>query len=270
MQWAEAHTCHGEPSPAADPDAGDVRGHTVEDATVLSPKACDLQDSLGQQRVPVVGDTVNHQHSTPGPRTLSITDTAHHPATVPVSLSSSQTHSGTLTGGHTCNSSLSNEQPHTHLLTDSSITSGSTSHTDTQSQQSCRNTTPEAAGRPSSRPRHWTGPASRSRPPRAHLSLSVSMGTLFFSQVMRGLGSPWIWHWKRATPPSSPTVAWGCTWKSDMAGERKGGVHGGGTLPRSRGDGRGCGGLRSHGSAYPASYLWEHLPQRHSIGLAGH
>lgn len=34
------------------------------------------------------------------------------------------------------------------------------SHTDTQSQQSGRNTTPEAAGRPSSRLRHWTGPAS--------------------------------------------------------------------------------------------------------------
>lgn len=146
MRWAEARTCHGEPGPAADPDAGDVRGHTVEDAAVLSPKACDLQDSLGQQRVPVVGGTVNHQHSTPGPRTLSITDTAHHPATVPVSLSSSQTHSGTLTGGHTCNSSLSNKQPHTHLLTDSSITSGSTSHPDTQSQQSCRNTTPGIPG----------------------------------------------------------------------------------------------------------------------------
>lgn len=55
----------------------------------------------------------------------------------------------------------------------------------------------------------------------AHLSLSVSIGTLFFSQVIRGLGSPWIWHWKRATPPSSPTVAWGCTWKSDMAGGRE-------------------------------------------------
>ena len=34
-------------------------------------------------------------------------------------------------------------------------------------------------------------------------------------------------------------------------------------------DGRGRGGLRSHSSAYPATYLWEHLPQRHSIGLAG-
>lgn len=207
MRQDEARTCHGEPGPVADPDTGDVGGHTVEDAAVLSSKACDLQDSLGQQRVPVVGGTVNHQHSTTGPRMLSITDTVHHPAAVPVSLSSSQTHSGTLTGGRPCNSSLSNKQPHADLLTDSSVASGPTSHTDTQSQQSGRNTTPEAAGRPSSRFRHWTGPASWSCPPRAHLSLSVSMGTLFFSQVMRGLGSPWIWHWKRATPPSSPTVA---------------------------------------------------------------
>lgn len=52
----------------------------MEDTAVLSSKACDLQDSLGQQRVPVVGGTVNHQHSTTGPRTLSITDTVHHPA----------------------------------------------------------------------------------------------------------------------------------------------------------------------------------------------
>lgn len=56
-------------------------------------------------------------------------------------------------------------------------------------------------------------------PQEAHLSSSVSMGTLFFSHVIRGLGSPWIWHWKRATPPSSPMTAWGCTWKSDIAGE---------------------------------------------------
>ena len=68
----------------------------------------------------------------------------------------------------------------------------------------------------------------------AHLSLSVSMGTLFFSHMIRGLGSPWIWHWKRATPPSSPATAWGCTWKSDMAGERQGDVCGRGTLLRSR------------------------------------
>lgn len=68
-------------------------------------------------------------------------------------------------------------------------------------------------------------PSKASNPQEAHLSSSVSMGTLFFSHVIRGLGSPWIWHWKRATPPSSPTMAWGCTWKSDMAGETdKGGV----------------------------------------------
>lgn len=54
-----------------------------------------------------------------------------------------------------------------------------------------------------------------------------------------------------------------------MAGERKGGVHGAGTLLRSRGDGRRRGGLRSHISAYPASHLWEHLPQKDGIGLAG-
>ena len=54
----------------------------MEDAAVLSSKACDLQDSLGQQRVPVVGGTVNHKHSTTGPRTLSITDTVHHPASL--------------------------------------------------------------------------------------------------------------------------------------------------------------------------------------------
>lgn len=68
-----------------------------------------------------------------------------------------------------------------------------------------------------------------------HLSLSVSIGTLFFSHVIRGLGSPWIWHWKRATPPSSPTVAWGCTWKSDMAGGRE--VYECGALLRAEGRG---------------------------------
>ena len=40
-----------------------------------------------------------------------------------------------------------------------------------------------------------------------YLSSSVSLGTLFFSQVMKGLGSTWIWHWKRNTLPSSPSVA---------------------------------------------------------------
>lgn len=39
----------------ADPDTGDIGGHTVEDAAVLSLKACDLQDPLGQQCVPVAG-----------------------------------------------------------------------------------------------------------------------------------------------------------------------------------------------------------------------
>ena len=141
MRQGEARTCHGEPGPMADPDTGHVGGHTVEDAAVLGSKACDLQDSLGQQRVPVVGGTVNHQLSTTGPRMLSITDTVHHPAAVPVSLSSLQTHSGTLTGGRPCNSSLGNKQPHADLLTDSSVASGPTSHTDTQSQQSGRNTT---------------------------------------------------------------------------------------------------------------------------------
>lgn len=128
MRQDEARTCHGEPGPVADPDTGDVGGHTVEDAAVLSSKACDLQDSLGQQRVPVVGGTVNHQHNTTGPRTLSITDTVHHPAAVPVSLSSSQTHSGTLTGGRPCNSSLSNKQSHADLLTDSVLHLGPKPH----------------------------------------------------------------------------------------------------------------------------------------------
>lgn len=167
----------------------------MEDAAVLSPKATLIC------RTPLGGSVYlwwGHgqppaQH--PWPKDTQHADTAHHPAHGPVSLRHRR-HTLGLSLVDTCNSSLSNKRPHTHLLTDSSITSGSTSHPDTQSQQSCRIPPPEAAGRPSSRPRHWTGPALLVIPwppghahPRAHLSLSVSMGTLFFSQVMRGLGA---------------------------------------------------------------------------------
>lgn len=50
--WAEARTCHGEPGPAAEP--GPLAMFEATQSTPLSSaEACDLQDSLGQQRVPV-------------------------------------------------------------------------------------------------------------------------------------------------------------------------------------------------------------------------
>lgn len=129
---------------------------------------------------------------------------------------------------------------------DGSLESGPTSHTDILGLNKVAETPPPPPDWPSSRPRPraqlWV-PLTPSSPPMAHLSLSVSMGTLFFCQVIRGFGSPWIWHWKRATPPSSPTVAWGCTWKSDIAGERKGSVYGKGTLLTAEGTGKGVWGV---------------------------
>ena len=161
-----------------------------------------------------------------------------------MSLLSSQTHYGTLTGGCTCDSSLDNN--HTQTFACIQVLNLGPQTTQILNLNKVAETPP---WRPQAGLLQGpdTGLACLlviplPSPPEAHLSLSVSMGTLFFSQVIRGLGSPWIWHWKRATPPSSPTVAWGCTWKSDMAGERKGNVYGEGTLLRCRGDGRGHGG----------------------------
>lgn len=215
----------------------------MEDTTVLSPKPCDLQDPLGQQCVPVgerwtqlntskasgsIGqrDTGHHRHS-PAPRpcpnvTVTITDTHQDSQrwtqpTIPTLTKIIHSPSHRYTHEHQIWA-----QQATGML---SLNTGAETHPGGQGQLCFKAQTWA---------HHSVLPPAL--PHTAHLSLSVSMGTLFFSHVIRGLGRPWIWHWKRATPPSSPTVAWGCTWKSDMAGERKGVMCGRGTLLRCRGE----------------------------------
>lgn len=155
--------------------------------------------------------TVNHKQAQAPLATgsLSITDTAQDPATTPMSLLSSQTHYGTLTGGCTYDSSL--DHNHTQIFACIQVLNLGPQTTQILSLNKVAETPP---WRPQAGLLQGpdTGLACLlvippPSPPGAHLSLSVSMGTLFFSQVIRGLGSPWIWHWKRATPPSSPTVA---------------------------------------------------------------
>jgi hypothetical protein len=73
----------------ADPDTGNVRGHTVEDTTVLSTQSGDLQNPLGQQCVPVGGVAQSLEPWASG--TLSTRDTAQDMGTVPITPSSAWT-----------------------------------------------------------------------------------------------------------------------------------------------------------------------------------
>lgn len=105
-------------------------------------------------------DTQHHGHSPPPSRSHF----RHRRHTLGLSLVDAPEIPASATNNHTLIFSLAQVL---HL--------GPQATPDTQSQQSCRNTSPEAAGRPSSRPRHWTGPASWSYhepPSHAHPGLT--------------------------------------------------------------------------------------------------